>query len=339
MNRKKPALWFLACMSMPLLAFGHHSGAIYDMQQTVTIDGVVTRYAWANPHVYIHLEQTTATGEVIEWAVEGYPPAAMRRIGWTDATLRPGDRITVVGSPTRRTTNRGLHPDTIEVAGTILFQAETVLPQLSSVSSQPAVGASSLAGTWETLASVDLYLFFYTAKLPLTAAGTAERAAFDEATMSPALECIPYSSPLLMIDPDYKQIVVEAEAITIKGGFAPAERTIHMNVTTHAGAEPSLQGHSLGTWEGNTLVIDTASFAPHRSGNGYLGASSGPQKRLVERLALTDGGRKLSYAFELTDPEFLAETVTGSAEWAYRPDLDFVREPCDLGNAQEFRRE
>jgi hypothetical protein len=94
--------------------------------------------------------------------------------------------------------------------------------------------------------------------------------------------------------------------------------------------------HSIGRWEGETLVIDTASFTPHRSRNGYIGTSSGTQKHLVERIALQEGGTRLSYSFELRDPEFLAEAVTASVEWAYRPDLGFVREPCDLGNATEF---
>jgi hypothetical protein len=340
MNRRWRTLRLcIVFLFMPAPAFAHHSGAIYDTSQMLTIEGTVTRVAWANPHVYIHLEQVAETGEVIEWAVELSPPAAMRRIGWTSATLRPGDAVTIVGSPTRRTTNRGILPDTIQAAGLTLLQAETVLPRLSSVSTPPAVRASGLAGTWETLANVDLYVFFYTARMQLTEAGLAARAAFDEATMSPALECIPYSSPLLMIDPDFKQITVEEDVITIQGGFAPAERIIHMNVATHDGAEPSLQGHSIGAWEGDTLVIDTAGFAPHRSGNGYLGTSSGAQKHLVERLTLVEGGTRLSYAFEMTDPEYLSEAVTGAAEWAYRPDLEFVREPCDLGNAREFINE
>ncbi len=58
--------------------------------------------------------------------------------------------------------------------------------------------------------------------------------------------------------------------------------------------------------DGSTLVIDTAHFASHKTGNGYTGVPSGPMKHLVERLALDEGGTTLSYSFELRDPEFLA---------------------------------
>jgi len=46
-----------------------------------------------------------------------------------------------------------------------------------------------------------------------------------------------------------------------------------------------------------------------------------------------------AYEFELTDPEFLAEPVTGGIEWAYRPDLEFTRDPCELDNARQFTNE
>jgi hypothetical protein len=327
----------IALLFIPALALAHHSGAIYDRSQTITVEGTVTRYAWANPHVYIHIEQVTDSGEVVAWAVETYPPAEMRRIGWTGATLQPGDALTVVGNPTRRTTNRGLSPATIEVGGRTLFEPKTMFSRLARATTAPMVAADSLDGTWETLVGGSIGRFY--TGVPVTEAGSRARASYDEATMLPAWDCTPYSAPLLMIDPDFKQIIVAEDIVTIKGGFAPADRTIYMNIATHDGAVPSLQGHSIGRWEGETLVIDTANFAPHRIGNGYRGTPSGVEKHLIERLALVDGGAKLSYSFELTDPEFLAETVIGNGEWAYRPDLEFIREPCELDNARESRSE
>jgi hypothetical protein len=321
-------------------AFGHHGGAIYDRAQVVTVSGTVTRYDWANPHVYVYVEQMSGAGETIEWAVEMSPIAAMRRIGWSDATLRPGDVVTVRGNPTRRATSkRGIYPATLEAQGRTLFEAATVLPRLSQVSSAPAAGATNVAGTWETLAKVDLWLRFYNLSAELTDAGTAARDSYDEPTMSPALDCIPYSAPLLMIDPDFKQIAIDEDVITIRGGVAPAERTIHMNGATHEGAARTVQGHSIGRWEDHTLVIDTTHFSDHRIGNGYRGIASGARKHLVERLTLLEGGTRLAYEFLLTDPEFLAEPVKGGVEWAYRPDLEFVRDPCELDNARQFTSE
>ena len=336
-RESRSVYFFMLMMCVPALAQAHHSGAIYDMKQTVTVEGTVTRYDWANPHVYVHIEQVTDAGEVVAWAVEFNPPAQMRRIGWTEATLQPGDAVTVTGRPTRRTHNRGIFPASIEAAGQVLYQPE-MMQQLSRANALPEVGASSLEGTWETLTSWKLIGLFYSGA-EVTEAGSEARASYDETEMLPAWDCIPYTAPMLMFDADFKQIIVEEDVVTIRGGFAPADRTVYMNVDTHDGAVPSLQGHSIGHWEGATLVIDTASFAPSRTGNGYRGTASGLQKHLIERLTLVDGGKKLSYSFELTDPEFLAQTATGTSEWVYRPDLEFVREPCELDNARGGRNE
>jgi hypothetical protein len=327
----------IVLLLIPALALGHHSDAIYDRDQAITVEGTVTKYAWANPHVYIHMEQVTDSGEVIAWAVEAYTPAGMRRIGWTEETLRLGDVLTVVGRPTRRMTNRGIFPATIEVGGRLLLEARR-MSQLPSANFEPTVAANSIAGTWETPFSGAIGLF-YGDVIRLTEAGSRARATYDETTMLPGWDCIPYSAPLLMIDPDFKQIIVEEDVVTIKGGFAPVDRAIYMNVATHDGAVPSLQGHSIGRWEGKTLMIDTANFLPHRIGSGYRGTASGVEKHLIERLALVEGGTRLSYSFELTDPEFLAQTVTGNAEWVYRPDKEFIREPCELDNARQSRSE
>ena len=47
----------LFLISLPLAA--HHSRAIYDQQRTVTLEGVVTKYVWTNPHVYLYVETRT----------------------------------------------------------------------------------------------------------------------------------------------------------------------------------------------------------------------------------------------------------------------------------------
>ncbi len=96
-------------------------------------------------------------------------------------------------------------------------------------------------------------------------------------------------------------------------------------------------GHSIGRWDGGTLVVDTARFTPHRLGNG-AGLPSGAGKHLVERFALNaEGG--LTYSFELEDPEYLKERVTGTSQWLYRPDVEYVATPCDRDNARRFLAE
>ena len=95
----------LLLASAPMLA--HHSfGAEYDGNRPVTISGVVTKVEWTNPHSHIYLDVKDTKGTVANWKLEGYPPGVLSRTGWKrDATLKPGDRITVFGWLARDGTN------------------------------------------------------------------------------------------------------------------------------------------------------------------------------------------------------------------------------------------
>jgi hypothetical protein len=140
---------------------------------------------------------------------------------------------------------------------------------------------------------------------------------FDEKKNHPGANCVPYSAPVFMITPDLKRITKGDGVILIDGEFDGARRIVHMDVSTHDGAPVSLQGHSVGRWEGKTLVIDTTHFTDNAVGNAY-GLRSGARKHLVERLT-PDGHGALTYHFELSDPEFLAAPVAGDVQWVSAP--------------------
>jgi hypothetical protein len=97
------ALLMIACQSGPL--FAHHSFSMFDMEKDVTYKGVVVDYTWNNPHVHFTVEIKPAPGvepaSVGTWDVEGGSTNVMTRQGWTRATLKPGDPITLVGHPMR----------------------------------------------------------------------------------------------------------------------------------------------------------------------------------------------------------------------------------------------
>jgi hypothetical protein len=76
----------------------HHSFVVeYDADAPVTLDGVVTRFDWTNPHVLLQLDVETARGKGQSWSFEMPSPNVLARGGWTRGTLKVGDRITVEG--------------------------------------------------------------------------------------------------------------------------------------------------------------------------------------------------------------------------------------------------
>ena len=331
------ACWLLlvATVALAAPAAAHHSPARFDSNQTVTIEGVVTEYEWANPHVYIYVAQTTEAGEKIDWEVEGLPPAILRRQGWSQDTLRVGDRVAVTGNPARA--SKGMFLTGLVRDGSTLYDRQAGMAKLASAGAAPAAARNGLDGTWVTLLSVDVMGKFFPENLLPTEKGAAALALFtaDEGKVHPGLDCSPMTAPLTMIIPDVKRITTSDGVLRIAGEFDGAERTIHLDAASHDGAERTAQGHSIGRWEGETLVIETTQFADHALGTGF-GLPSGAGKRLVERLTPNADRTALSYQFESSDPEFLAMPMTGDVQWAYRPDLEFAPEECDPENARRF---
>jgi hypothetical protein len=152
---------------------------------------------------------------------------------------------------------------------------------------------------------------------------------------NPGKNCVAYASPFLMIIPDAKMITLGEGDIVIRTELESVERVIHLNEISHDGVEPSVQGHSIGRWEGDVLVVDTARFAEHGMGNAQK-LPSGPDKRLTERFALSPDGGSIIYSFEMTDPDYLAEPVGYEMEWVYSPHFEMVRLPCDPESAQRY---
>jgi hypothetical protein len=86
--------------AQPRLA-AHHSFAMFDTANPVTISGVVTGFEWTNPHVYIELDVTDAQGAVRHWTIELGSPSILMRGGWKFNTIKKGDKVTAVVSPLR----------------------------------------------------------------------------------------------------------------------------------------------------------------------------------------------------------------------------------------------
>ena len=103
---KRNALGMLAAAAALLLGsysgLAHHSGVIYDRENPITLEGTVTGYEFVNPHVRIIFEAKDQDGKVAKWvAISGPPQTLFRQDGWSKTTLKPGDKITVVGAPSR----------------------------------------------------------------------------------------------------------------------------------------------------------------------------------------------------------------------------------------------
>ena len=96
-----------ACLLALLLGAGlpaaaHHSiAAVYDSSKPVTVEGVITRFAFVNPHPFIELTSQDQRGEALQWRLELDNLGELRGIGISAATFKAGDRVVVTGSQGR----------------------------------------------------------------------------------------------------------------------------------------------------------------------------------------------------------------------------------------------
>jgi hypothetical protein len=79
----------------------HNSAPIYDFSQSVTITGAVKEFRFLNPHARIQLDVVDSAGATRQWLAEGANVIALKLNGWTGDEIKPGDRITVTGAPSR----------------------------------------------------------------------------------------------------------------------------------------------------------------------------------------------------------------------------------------------
>lgn len=93
-----PLLVGAAVLTAAAAANAHHSFAVhYDPEQTRVVEGIAKSFRFTNPHGILLLEVTNDAGQTETWTVETTSPSAMRRRGWSQDMIKPGDTVRVDG--------------------------------------------------------------------------------------------------------------------------------------------------------------------------------------------------------------------------------------------------
>jgi len=79
-------------------AYAHHASVGIDRSKTVTVEGVVKEFRWANPHSWIEMEVFNKDGKTELWNLEMLPPSYLIPAGWTRATIKYGDKVKVTAN-------------------------------------------------------------------------------------------------------------------------------------------------------------------------------------------------------------------------------------------------
>ena len=100
----------------------HHAfAAEFDSSKPIKLRGTVVKMEWINPHTWIHLDVKTPKGTVERWMIEGGPPNALYRRGFTQKSLPQGSEIVVEGFRAKDGSLRGNGRDLTFADGRRLF--------------------------------------------------------------------------------------------------------------------------------------------------------------------------------------------------------------------------
>ena len=99
-RRRWPAL-LLAAVSGGVAVAHHTFSGIYDSAQTVALTGTVREFLFIHPHPFLVVEVRGEGTQRQRWRAEMDNRSELEDIGMTRDTFRPGDQVTISGSPGR----------------------------------------------------------------------------------------------------------------------------------------------------------------------------------------------------------------------------------------------
>lgn len=313
----------LCAMALPVHA--HHSRINFS-DEVLVFQATITRVDWANPHVYLYAEAPNDNGELVEWEIETQSTPNLIRRGWSRDSIQVGDVVTIRANPDRDPERRLLFGMQFTTDDGIVYSSQG---SAGRVVVDDVPGAETLAGVWETADWNGAGPRNAAAThLPLTDKGLTAAAVFTNDD-NPMLQCIPGIPPGNMGGPYLHRMTMDEEVVTIFLEYNGVTRTVFTDGRPHPDDfVPTNQGHSIGWWEDDVLVVDTVGMKAHRWGSGR-GIPSSEQRHVVERFQLSDDGTHVKIDYTVEDPEYLTEPVTGTVNWRHAPHLDILSYECD----------
>jgi hypothetical protein len=294
----------------------HHSFAPhFDSSKKVNISGTVKEYEAKNPHSYLHVNAVDENGRTREYVCESHGVTQLSRIGITPQLFKAGTKLRLTGSLSRHDPYMCFF-ESIELADGRTLSVNGPGGQQTPPPAKLAL-RKDIFGTWLLAPNPNRSTSGPQPMIQLlTPAGEKAVAAYDPFKDDPVFRCDPVAIRRVWGAPSTPlEIARDGANIVLRHEWMDVRRVIHMNMKTHPkdGKRTSL-GHSIGHWEGDTLVIETANYAAGVL-NQYVEQPGQPTRGLlrsaalttVERLHLDAARQRLVVEIDMTDPEFFKQ--------------------------------
>jgi hypothetical protein len=144
-------------------------------------------------------------------------------------------------------------------------------------------------------------------------------------------QCFPHGMPRLMESPYPIEIVQTPGRVTFLHEVAHEVRRIYLNQSHPKDLKETFLGHSVGHWEGDTLVVDTIGIND-KSFIDDEGEAHSNQEHLIERYRKIDGGRQIELTMTVEDPVTLEHPYSYTRYYEWRPDVRPHEYICEENN-------
>lgn len=252
---------FPACALLALSApgFAHHSFAPhFDSSKPVSITGVVVEFEQRNPHAYLHIRSQGTNGDSRTYRCESFGITQLERNGIAREMLAVGTLLTVDGVAHRRDPAMCFF-DTVHLPdGRVLDVGAPGRQRAPKVAQR-----DSIYGTWLLAPSGWRSSSQPNSRLGLTPAAIEAILAYDPLQDDPTYRCEPVAPRRVWFAPGTPlSITREENTILLRFEWMDVAREVHLDISEHSDdGEKTVLGHSIGRFEGDTLVIETANFS------------------------------------------------------------------------------
>jgi hypothetical protein len=163
-------------------------------------------------------------------------------------------------------------------------------------------------------------LALHTKRTQAAEAGTPER--------DPASECMPHGVPHVISTPTPFQIIQTPGQVTFIHEASRNVRIVYMDEKHPPDIAPTFLGHSVGRWEGDTLVVDTIGLRSE-PWLDFGGTPGSERLHVVERWRKIDGGKRLEVLVRIEDPKMYTRPWTARRDFLWSPDERIEEYVCE----------
>lgn len=292
----------------------HHGfTAHFDPNNIIRIEGTVREFEFVNPHSYLRIDTFDEDGNPIVFTCDLQAKNQLLRRGADETLFTLGEPIIVEGFQARRDP-LGCEFGVGHFADGSSFEMRSLGGASTQFASNIEVTPeeSSLFGIWIRAGMTG----DASGRGPssgydsITEAGLAALQDFDPILDHPGVHCRQGSPVRTWGVPGLATSITQVgDDVHIYHESMDTTRVIHMTQTEIPnGIEPTDMGYSIGRFEGDDLIIESAHFAAGVMNGSNLNSE---QMAMEERLTILENGR-LNISWIVSDPLFYSEQVTGS---------------------------